>query len=174
MLIHFFQLVEWDLYHVGPLSRVTVYRLSVMFFRIFFSRFYLNFIVFWMIVVHKILMFGILFVFCTDMWVVSFCERFLIVLVLWCLFISLSDETSIWFAERLDWRGLFVIGFDSDSTTIVVIWVLFELEGVFELTGWRCVLVFDVGFGFAVTEKDLFTEGIRVLFEVFNGVFHLI
>ena len=36
------------------------------------------------------------------------------------------------------------------------------------------MFVFDVGFGFAVTDEDLFAEGIVIFLEVFDGVFHLV
>jgi hypothetical protein len=36
------------------------------------------------------------------------------------------------------------------------------------------MFVLDVGFGFAVTDEDLFAEGIVIFLEVFDGVFHLV
>lgn len=36
------------------------------------------------------------------------------------------------------------------------------------------MLVLDVGFGFAVTDDDLFAERVLVLLKIFYGVFHLV
>ncbi len=102
---------------------------------------------------------------------ISFGEGFLIVLEIWGFLVSLSDETAIGLTEGFDGR-LIVIGFDSDSTSIVVIRIWFEFEGVLELTGGGGVLIFDVGFGLGVS-GDLFAR-VMIFLKVFDRVFHLI
>ncbi len=104
---------------------------------------------------------------------VSLGERFFIVLEIRSFLVSFSNETAVGFAERLD-GGLIVIGFDPDSTSIVVIGILLEFEGVLELTGGGSVLIFDVGLGLGVAGDDLFAERIVILLEVFDRVFHLV
>lgn len=102
---------------------------------------------------------------------ISFGEGFLIVLEIGSFLVSLSNEAAIGLTEGFD-GGLIVIGFDSDSTSIVVIGILFEFEGVLELAGGGGVLVFDVGFGLGVS-GDLFAR-VVIFLEVFDRVFHLI
>jgi hypothetical protein len=108
------------------------------------------------------------------MQIISFSEWFLIVLEIGSFLISLSNKTSVGLAERFDGRCLLIICLDSNSTSIIIIWVLLEFEGVFKLTSWWCMLVLDVRFGFAVTDDYLFAERVVILLGVFDGVFHLI
>lgn len=79
-------------------------------------------------------MFRTLLVLSSDMHVIPLCQGFLIILQLRVLLIPFGNETPVGLPEGFD-GGLVIIGLDPDATAIIIIRVLFELEGVLELTG---------------------------------------
>ena len=144
-----------------------------MFSWTFFSWSQLILIVFAKIIVGQFLIFRVFFILSAQMYFILFGQRFFIKFQIRRFLISVSNETPIGLAERFD-GCLFIIRFHSYPTTIIVVRILFDLKGIFELTGGSCMLVFNVWLWFGLAEDRFFSKRVLILLEVFHWGFHLV